>query len=120
MSLPPNPVTPMPSMPSSVKICRVMYSRIIDAAGGAPTSGSSCGSRTTLLLTCLIFIVASFDVQLVQEPQIRIDAETRTLRQRQISVERLVPVAERIVRQIAIEPLDQRRARQRRGDVRGR
>ncbi len=61
MILPPKPVTPIPSTPSSVSTCTVTYSRIIEAATGAPTSGSSAGRRTTLVLTCWIFISSSFD-----------------------------------------------------------
>src|ERR1700680_4510377 len=63
---------------------------------------------------------ASLDLQSLQQLQIRLDAEPGPLRQREVSVDWLVPVAERAIGQIAIEPLDQRRARQRRSDVRGR
>ena len=57
-SLLPKPVTPMPSMPSSVNSCTVTNSRCMPGIGGAPTSGSSTGSRTKLVLKLWIFMNA--------------------------------------------------------------
>src|ERR1700704_2479674 len=59
-SFPPKPVTPMPSIPSSVMIFTVMNSRCMPGIGGAPTSGSSKGSRTNCVLISLIFMEAPF------------------------------------------------------------
>ena len=84
MSLPPNVVTPIPSMPSSVRTCTVKNSRSMPGIGGAPTNGSSSGRRTKLILTRWIFIllrgsVPSVDLQFVQYVLVGLNAKTGPL-----------------------------------------
>src|SRR5665213_1436570 len=124
-SLPPNVVMPMPSMPSSVTIWRVTKSRSMPAKGAAPASGSSSGRRTKLTVTLLIFMDASgkyassIDGELVEQIQVRLDAEPGPLRNGERAVDRLIPVAEGTFGQVAIKSFDHRRGRERGAHMRG-